>query len=431
MPSDSARAVLLGSLKASAPSAKVNDQLKLATGLPATVDYAVATGFVANLMTNLKTGTAKLADGALTFSGEANDASSYQTAIKTLGAALPGGVKIDAASILPPRVADYVWAARQESGTVALTGFYPDEATKQAIRSVVSLKFPGARVDDKMVIASGAPADLREAAQLGLEQLAKLENGTASIDSKKLMVTGMASTEAIANDAKAAVAKGAGALPGDAKVAFRPAPPAPVAAATPTPATAAPVAPAPVAAAPVVPVAPAPAAPAPKVVAAAPVVPVAPAPAAPAPKVVAAAPVAPTPTAPALAASAAAAVASNETCEQDLGTAMKASRILFESSSATLRRDAQPVLLQIAAAIKRCGELKIEISGHTDNTGTPGFNETLSKNRAKAVADALAKTGIPMSRMQVAGYGPAKPVAPNDTPANKLQNRRIEFSVIR
>ena len=208
VPSDSARAVLLGSLKASAPSAKVNDQLKLATGLPATVDYAVATGFVANLMTNLKTGTAKLADGALTFSGEANDASSYQTAIKTLGAALPGGVKIDAASILPPRVADYVWAARQESGTVALTGFYPDEATKQAIRSVVSLKFPGARVDDKMVIASGAPADLREAAQLGLEQLAKLENGTASIDSKKLMVTGMASTEAIANDAKAAVAKG-------------------------------------------------------------------------------------------------------------------------------------------------------------------------------------------------------------------------------
>jgi OmpA-OmpF porin, OOP family len=125
------------------------------------------------------------------------------------------------------------------------------------------------------------------------------------------------------------------------------------------------------------------------------------------------------------------AVAVGDTCEQDLGTAMKASRILFESSSASLRRDAQPVLLQIAAAIKRCGERKIEISGHTDSTGTPGFNETLSRNRAKAVADALAKTGIPMSRMQVAGYGPAKPVAPNDTPANKLQNRRIEFSVIR
>ena len=110
---------------------------------------------------------------------------------------------------------------------------------------------------------------------------------------------------------------------------------------------------------------------------------------------------------------------------------MKASRILFESSSADLRPESKPVLLQIAAAIKRCGDRKIEISGHTDSTGTLGFNESLSKNRAKAVATALAKTGIPMARMQVAGYGPSKPVAPNDTPANKLQNRRIEFSVIR
>jgi OmpA-OmpF porin, OOP family len=110
---------------------------------------------------------------------------------------------------------------------------------------------------------------------------------------------------------------------------------------------------------------------------------------------------------------------------------MKASRILFNSSSASLRRESQPVLLQIAAAIKRCGDRKIEIGGHTDSTGTPGFNESLSKNRAKAVADALVKTGIPMARLQVAGYGPAKPVAPNDTEAGKLQNRRIEFTVVR
>jgi OmpA-OmpF porin, OOP family len=110
---------------------------------------------------------------------------------------------------------------------------------------------------------------------------------------------------------------------------------------------------------------------------------------------------------------------------------MKASRILFESSSWSLRKEAQPVLLQIAAVIKRCGTRRIEIAGHTDSTGTAGFNETLSKNRAKAVADALVKTGIPLARLQVAGYGPAKPVAPNDTEAGKLQNRRIEFTLVR
>jgi OmpA-OmpF porin, OOP family len=421
VPSDAARAVLLGSLKASAPSAKINDQMKIATGLPASVDYGVATGFLGNLMASLKTGTAKLSDGALTLSGEANDTAAYQTATKAL-ANLPGGIKIDTASILPPRVADYVWSARQESGVVTLTGFYPDEATRQSIRSTISLKFPGLRVDDKLAIASGAPNGLQAAAQLGLEQLALLESGTANIDAKKLAVTGMASTEAIANAAKDAVAKGAGGIAGESKITFRPAPVAPPAPAAPAPApvAAAPATPAPAPAAPA-PAAPTPAAP--KVATPAPAAPAAPVPA-PKPPAVAAAPAAP-------AKPAAPAVASSDTCEQDLGTAMKASRILFNSSSASLRRESQPVLLQIAAAIKRCGDRKIEIGGHTDSTGTPGFNESLSKNRAKAVADALVKTGIPMARLQVAGYGPAKPVAPNDTEAGKLQNRRIEFTVVR
>jgi OmpA-OmpF porin, OOP family len=410
VPTDAARAVLLGSLKAASPSAKITDQMKLATGLPASVDYGVATGFIGNLMASLKTGSAKLSDGALTLSGEASDAATYLTATKALGTALPGGMKIESASITPPKVADYVWTARQESGVITLTGFYPDEATRQAIRSAISLKFPGARVDDKLVIASGAPGGLQAAAQMGLEQLALLESGTAAIDAKKLVVTGMASSEAIANAAKAAIAKGAGGLTGDSKISFRPAPVAPAAPAAPAAAAPAPVA----AATP----APAPATPAP-VAPAAPKV-AAPAPAPAAPKAAAPAPAAP-----------ATAVAANDTCEQDLGTAMKASRILFNSSSATLRRESQPVLLQIAAAIKRCGDRKIEISGHTDSTGSLGFNQSLSKNRAKAVADALVKTGIPLARFQVAGFGPSKPVAPNDTEAGKLQNRRIEFTVIR
>jgi outer membrane protein OmpA-like peptidoglycan-associated protein len=239
-----------------------------------------------------------------------------------------------------------------------------------------------------------------------------LESGSAAVDAKKLMVTGMASSEAIANATKAAIAKGAGGMTGESKITFRPAPIAP-------PAPAAPV-PAPVAATPAVPT-PAPAPVAPKVV-----VPT------PAPPAVVAAPAAPKPATPAPAAPPAApVVATADTCEQDLGTAMKASRILFGSSSASLRRESQPVLLQIAAAIKRCGDRKILIGGHTDSTGTAGFNESLSKNRAKAVADALVKTGIPMARLQVAGFGPAKPVATNDTEAGKLQNRRIEFTVVR
>jgi OmpA-OmpF porin, OOP family len=74
--------------------------------------------------------------------------------------------------------------------------------------------------------------------------------------------------------------------------------------------------------------------------------------------------------------------------------------------------------------------IKIEISGHTDNTGTPAYNIDLSLKRAKAVYDYLIEKGIDRSRLEYKGFGQTKPVAPNDSEHNKSLNRRIEFKVI-
>jgi outer membrane protein OmpA-like peptidoglycan-associated protein len=73
--------------------------------------------------------------------------------------------------------------------------------------------------------------------------------------------------------------------------------------------------------------------------------------------------------------------------------------------------------------------LKIEIGGHTDNTGGDEKNRLLSENRAKNVYDYLIAKGVAEDRLTYKGYGSTKPVAPNTTPEGKAKNRRTEFIV--
>ena len=74
--------------------------------------------------------------------------------------------------------------------------------------------------------------------------------------------------------------------------------------------------------------------------------------------------------------------------------------------------------------------LKIELGGHTDNTGDKKANQILSENRARAVQEYLLQIGkIGVSRLSYKGYGDSRPKVPNDSPENKAKNRRTEFKV--
>ncbi|MCB0397976.1 MAG: PD40 domain-containing protein, partial [Flavobacteriales bacterium] len=75
-------------------------------------------------------------------------------------------------------------------------------------------------------------------------------------------------------------------------------------------------------------------------------------------------------------------------------------------------------------------DMKVEISGHTDNVGSDGYNMTLSKTRAQAVADYFVRNGVDIKRLVVIGLGESKPAKPNDTPENRAKNRRVEVKVI-
>ncbi|RQM36300.1 OmpA family protein, partial [Erwinia psidii] len=73
----------------------------------------------------------------------------------------------------------------------------------------------------------------------------------------------------------------------------------------------------------------------------------------------------------------------------------------------------------------------IVVAGHTDNTGNPQLNQTLSLQRAAAVRDWMRDTGdVPESCFAVQGYGESRPVATNDTPDGRALNRRVEISLV-
>ena len=72
---------------------------------------------------------------------------------------------------------------------------------------------------------------------------------------------------------------------------------------------------------------------------------------------------------------------------------------------------------------------KLDMNGHTDNSGDDAKNMTLSKKRAIAVKAYLIKKGVSTSRLNAYGYGETKPKATNDTSAGRAENRRVEFVV--
>src|SRR5690606_31251404 len=75
------------------------------------------------------------------------------------------------------------------------------------------------------------------------------------------------------------------------------------------------------------------------------------------------------------------------------------------------------------------GITKLRIEGHTDDRGSSEYNHKLSKDRAEAVAAWLAKHGVDKSRIATIGLGEEKPIAANDTPEHREDNRRVEFKV--
>ncbi len=101
--------------------------------------------------------------------------------------------------------------------------------------------------------------------------------------------------------------------------------------------------------------------------------------------------------------------------------------VTFESGKSALKPDSYTILDIVAASLVANPDIRVEIAGHTDNTGSAAVNTRLSQARADAVRAYLASKGVGPERMVAKGYGPTVPVATNTTPAGRAQNRRVEL----
>lgn len=105
--------------------------------------------------------------------------------------------------------------------------------------------------------------------------------------------------------------------------------------------------------------------------------------------------------------------------------------IHFEQDSAALASDSESVLFEVADALANNPRIaRIEVQGHTDNSGVPEHNQGLSEARANAVMDWLSAHGIDPQRMSARGYGQERPLSPNVTPQGHARNRRIQFVIV-
>ncbi len=111
------------------------------------------------------------------------------------------------------------------------------------------------------------------------------------------------------------------------------------------------------------------------------------------------------------------------------GLVVNLSDVLFDTAKFTLRPEAREKLAKISGIILAYPDLRLAIEGNTDSVGSDEMNQELSERRAGAVLDYLANQNIPASSMTSHGFGKTQPIASNDTPEGRQQNRRVELIV--
>ncbi len=106
------------------------------------------------------------------------------------------------------------------------------------------------------------------------------------------------------------------------------------------------------------------------------------------------------------------------------------SGLLFGFDSYALSNAKKEDLRELAGTLQKYPDTNIIIEGHTDSKGADAYNQTLSENRANAVADYVVAQGVSRSRLTTKGYGATSPVASNDTDEGRAQNRRVNVIII-
>ena len=113
-----------------------------------------------------------------------------------------------------------------------------------------------------------------------------------------------------------------------------------------------------------------------------------------------------------------------------VGRSMVLNNIFFDFNKSSLKPESITELDKVYDLMVANPDMRVEISGHTDNIGAAAYNKNLSMQRAQVVVNYLTKKGIKKSRMNAVGYGFDRPIDTNDTDEGRAHNRRTEFTII-
>jgi outer membrane protein OmpA-like peptidoglycan-associated protein len=461
VPTAAMRRDILGVAKATFPGFEIVDRMALARGVPAADIWLGGISFGLTQLAGMRRGEVRLDNLTLSIVGEAEDQAALR-AIRQAANNPPRGLKINLNQLGAPAISPYVWTAQVADGKFDLAGYFPDETMQAQLLAAARAVARDGAVADQMQRGSGAPADWSRATQVAVRALARLESGAAELRDATLLVSGVSADEAAAEAVRALLRAELPAsiklteqirLREPRKVEEPPRPPEPdkplpkAEAPAETPArpetlakseqppdppakaealakaeTPARVEPPAKVEEPAKVEAPKPEAPAKVEVPAKAETPVQPEPKVEAPS----APKVAEPEAPRVETKAEV-VARN--CQATLTDVIKSGQILFESASAELDNASSTTLAKVAAAVKACPDVMVQIEGHTDDEGSQRNNQTLSLQRARSVLDYLVKAGVNAEQLEPVGYGKTRPISTNKSDESRAKNRRIEFVV--
>jgi OmpA-OmpF porin, OOP family len=361
------RAALVEAARVILPGVEIADKLRVAEGQPADMDWVAAGRFALSQIARLRQGTARYADHDFSIEGEAWDRAGYAAAnLAVRTEPLPHGGRLSVAEIRPPVVSPYVWFVQKSGAGVVVQGFVPTNALREANREAAARLFAPLPVEDRQELAAGAPEGFAEAALFALTETARLGEGKGAIQDRALRFSGRVSSEEAARELRAALANGPSGFAITIEVEGEKARETGGSSpgGNPSDMTRS-ITPGPGAADP---------------------------------------------------------------CLRDVRALVSRRPIAFQVDRDTIRPEGRATLDRVAVVLKRCPAMPLAVEGHTDDAGNAERNVDLSQARALAVVKYLIAHGIPAARLTAQGHGAARPLVPNDTPANRARNRRIEFA---
>jgi len=369
------RALVLSLVASRLPGVILVNHMTTVATIPSSPDdwlHTVDSGLKA--VADLGAGHAHIQDRSLNVTAETSDRAMPDYIAETLHRNVPGSYQTsaDISYVPPPAPPAYLTTVKYDGLRVVIEGVVPDLATKAKFLTRLKPLFPDRDFDDRTTVQQGAPAGWYDAMASGIGPLSSLGSGQLTLRDRNLYLSGTGEDQRILAAARQRIAVGLPKGYGGKDILTYVAPPAPD------------------------------------------------------PKLLA---------------------KRQDESKYDVGKLMRQANNLsppecqavlnsllrgkafFGSGRADLDSRSAQALNPLLSVAKRCPNTRVEISGHTDSDGSAAFNQRLSERRAENVVKYLSGKGISFSRLTGVGYGETEPIAPNDTPANKAKNRRIEFIV--